>query len=56
MQRGKPAVQQQLEVAELTRRDVVRHPVARLRLDFLGTGRAGNQLDERPAVRGNEMV
>ena len=55
-QRRESSVEQQLEVAELTRRDVVRHPVARLRRDLLGTGRAGNQIDERPAVRDDEMV
>ena len=55
-ERREPAAQQQLEVADLARRQVVRRPVARGGLQGPGAFVIDEQIDERPAVRGDEMV
>ena len=51
----KPPSSQQLEVAELAEREVVGRPVARRGGEVGGAVRRGEQINEGPAVGGDEM-
>ena len=55
-ERREAAVAQELEVAQLPRREVPGGPVARLRLDFGGAFGRDGQIDEGAPMRGNQMA
>ena len=55
-ERREPAVEQQLQVAQLARCEVMRRPVAGYGLQLGGPVRVDDRVDERPAMRRNQMV